>query len=112
MKQETIAFGNELFTHFKGALVENYVMQELNPSLGLYYWTSRGKAEVDLVINVGDQVVPIEIKAGLNRKAKSLKSYDEKYNPARLVRCSSGNFGASGKLLDIPLFALARLTEL
>ncbi len=112
LKQETIAFRNELFTHFKGALIENYAMQELNPSLQLYYWASRGKAEVDLVINVGDKIYPVEIKAGLNRKAKSLKSYDEKYNPARLVRCSLGNFSMSGKLMDIPLFAMDRLTQL
>ena len=112
LKQETIAFKNELFTHFKGALVENYAMQELHPSLKLYYWTSRGKAEVDLVINIGDKIIPIEIKAGLNRRAKSLKSYAEKYNPEQLVRCSLGNFNTNGNLIDIPLFALNRLTEL
>lgn len=112
LKQETIAFQNELFTHFKGALIENYAMQELRPSLDLYYWASHGKAEVDLVINVDDKIIPVEIKAGLNRKAKSLKSYDDKYNPPRLVRCSLGNFGTNGKLMDIPLFAIHRLTEL
>ncbi len=112
LKQKTIALKNELFTHFKGALIENYAMQELKPGLDLYYWASHGKAEVDLVINVDDKIIPVEIKAGLNRKAKSLKSYDDKYNPSRLVRCSLGNFGANGKLMDIPLFAIHCLTEL
>lgn len=112
LQPETIAFRNELFTHFKGALIENYAMQELKPTLDLHYWASSGKAEVDLVVNIGDRIYPVEIKAGLNRKAKSLKSYDVKYNPSRLVRCSLGNYGASGKLIDIPLYAIRRLTEL
>jgi len=112
LKQETITFQNDLFTHFKGALIENYAMQELKPVFDLYYWASGGKAEVYLVINVDDKIVPVEIKAGINRKAKSLKSYDDKYNPPRLVRCSLGNFGINGKLMDIPLFAINRLMEL
>jgi len=109
LKQETIAYGNDLFTHFKGALIENYAIQELNPKLDLYYWASRGKAEVDLILNIGDKIYPLEIKSGVNLKAKSLKRYDELYNPTRLLRCSLANLNTSGKLTDIPLFALAKL---
>lgn len=106
LKAKTIVFGNELFTHFKGSLIENYVMQELTPSLDLYYWASKGTAEVDLVVNINDKIYPVEIKAGINLKAKSLQVYDEKYKPAKLLRCSLGNFNASGKLIDIPLYAV------
>jgi len=112
LTQETIAFGNELFTHFKGALTENYVMQELIPSLDLYYWASNGIAEIDLIANIGEDVYPVEVKSGLNLRAKSLQSYDKKYNPSRLIRCSLGNFNASGKLIDIPLYAVERLNTL
>jgi predicted AAA+ superfamily ATPase len=112
LKPETIVLSNELFTHFKGALVENYAMQELNPFLDLYYWASSGRAEVDLVVQTSDHILPVEIKAGVNLKAESLKVYDEKYNPKQLVRCSLGNFSSSGKLIDLPLFALDCLAEL
>ena len=56
LSQETLIFGNELFTHFKGGLVENYVMQQLLPEYSLYYWSNEGKAEVDLVINIKDKI--------------------------------------------------------
>jgi predicted AAA+ superfamily ATPase len=112
LKPETIVFSTELFTHFKGALVENYSMQQLSPFFDLFYWASSGRAEVDLVIQTKDDVLPVEIKAGVNLKAKSLKVYDEKYNPKQLVRCSLGNFSSSGKLIDLPLFALDCLAEL
>jgi len=112
LKPEALVFTNELFTHFKGALVENYAVQQLGPFFDLFYWTSSGRAEVDLVVQTDDDVLPIEIKAGINLKAKSLKIYDEKYSPKQLVRCSLGNFSSSGKLIDIPLFALDCLTEL
>jgi predicted AAA+ superfamily ATPase len=112
LKPETVVFSNELFTHFKGALVENYAMQQLGPVFDLYYWASSGKAEVDLVVQAGDEIHPIEIKAGVNLRAKSLKNYDDKFSPKRLVRCSLVNFSTSGTLIDIPLYALDCLVEL
>jgi len=112
LKPEAIVLPNELFTHFKGALVENYSMQQLSPFFDLFYWASSGRAEVDLVIQTKDDVLPVEIKAGINLKAKSLKAYDQKYSPKQLVRCSLGNFSSSGKLIDLPLFALDCLAEL
>ena len=112
LRPEAIVLPNELFTHFKGALVENYSMQQLSPFFDLFYWTSSGRAEVDLVIQTKDDVLPVEIKAGINLKAKSLKAYDQKYSPKQLVRCSLGNFSSSGKLIDLPLFALDCLADL
>jgi predicted AAA+ superfamily ATPase len=112
LKPEAIVLSNELFTHFKGALVENYAIQQLCPFFDLFYWASSGKAELDLVIQTRADVLPVEIKAGVNLKAKSLKVYDEKYSPRQLVRCSLGNFSSGGKLIDLPLFALDCLATL
>jgi len=56
----------------------------------------------------GTKSFPVEIKAGINLRAKSLKIYDEKYNPSRLFRCSLGNFNISRKSIDIPLYAVER----
>ena len=109
LTSETLLFKNELFTHFKGALVENYVMQQLFPYKELFYWCSNGKAEIDLIINIKDKVCPIEIKAGMNLKAKSLILYQKKYNPDVLFRCSTSNFNVQNNLFDCPLYAVTQI---
>ena len=106
---ETLLFKNELFTHFKGALVENYVVQQLFPYKELFYWCSSGKAEIDLIININDYVCPVEIKAGINLKAKSLSLYQKKYNPGILFRCSTSNFNVQNNLFDCPLYAVNQI---
>lgn len=106
LRPETIIIKNDLFTHFKGALVENFVFQEVSIDTKPYYWSNEGKAEVDLIINIKGDIYPVEIKAGINLKAKSLALYDKLFNPKILFRSSSANFNRNGKILDIPLYAL------
>jgi len=78
LNQSILLNGNELFKEFKGALTEQYVLQQfitLN-KLNTYYWTNnRGSAEIDFLIDTGERIVPVEVKAEKNLKAKSLKSY-------------------------------------
>ncbi len=109
LNQETLLFKNELFTHFKGALVENYVVQQLFPFKELFYWSSSGIAEIDLIININDYICPVEIKAGINLKAKSLILYQKKYNPFVLFRSSMSNFNVQKKLFDCPLYAVNKI---
>jgi predicted AAA+ superfamily ATPase len=101
--------GNAIFSHFQGALVENYVAQQLKPKSreDLYYWTSAGKAEVDFVFTVNDGVCPLEAKAGINLKSKSLKVYNEKYKPGLLCRTNLQNLQRTGNFCNYPLYALS-----
>ena len=109
---ETLLKGNRLFSEFKGALTEQYVAQELRAELGLnpFYWSAeRATAEVDFVFQYGMELYPLEVKAEENLKAKSLKVYAEKYRPPVAVRCSMSDHRDEGWLINLPLYALARL---
>lgn len=104
---QTILYKNELFTEFKGAITEQYVCQQLKSfsDLGLYYYTNdRGSCEVDFIIDTGEQVIPLEVKAETNLKAKSLKTYREKYNPKLSIRMSMADFKAEDGLINLPLY--------
>ena len=77
LRQRTLLDGNDLFVELKGALTGQYVCQQLKTidDLGLYYYTNdRGSGEVDFVVDTGEQIVPAEVKAEVNLKAKSLKT--------------------------------------
>jgi len=75
----------------------------------LYYWTSRSDAEVDFIIMTADRIVPIEVKSGMNRNLKSLRSYADKYKPATIVRMSPRNFLRSDDFVNLPLYASATI---
>lgn len=107
--QDALLDGASAFREFKGALTEQYVLQQLMTikNLGAYYWTNdRGGAEVDFVVSDGNAVVPVEAKAEVNLKAKSLASYREKFNPALSVRTSMADYSDEGLLLNLPLYAI------
>lgn len=106
--------GNELFTEFKGALVENFVCTALKKKLGWapYYWNSKGIAEIDFVIENGKHIIPIEVKSGTATKSKSLSVYKDKYHPELRVRISKLNLKHSDDLLNIPLFYAEHATHL
>ena len=108
--------GNRLFTEFKGALVEQYVQQELRASCAMnpFYWSrADSQAEVDFIVESDDGLVPIEAKAERNVKAKSLRVFREKFAPPIAVRTSLSPYSKTDGLVDIPLYALSTLkTEL
>lgn len=109
LRQDTLIAGNELFKEFKGALTEQYVLQQFKTLKGIepYYWTNdRGNAEIDFVIDNGSEVIPIEVKAEVNLQAKSLKTYKEKFEPKRSIRTSMADYKDEGWLLNLPLWAL------
>ena len=115
LKQGVLLDGNELFKEFKGALTEQYVLQELKTLKGIntYYWTAdRGTAEVDFVIDKGDDVFPVEVKAEINLQAKSLKVYREKFHPMKSIRTSMADYRDDGWLLNLPLWALGNIETL
>jgi len=109
LNQSVLLDGNELFKEFKGALTEQYVLQQLKTLKGLeiYYWTNdRGRAEIDFVADNGSMVIPLEVKAETNLKAKSLKAYRQKFQPKLLVRTSMADYQCQERLLNLPLYAI------
>ncbi|MBU9744453.1 ATP-binding protein [Lachnospiraceae bacterium ASD3451] len=109
LRQDVLLDGNELFKEFKGALTEQYVLQQLKTirDLNIYYWTAeRGTAEVDFVIDNGMDVIPVEVKAEQNLQAKSLKMYREKFRPKMSIRTSMTDYKKEDWLLNLPLWAV------
>ena len=108
----TLLEGNRIFTEFKGALTEQYVLQQLiatqdNP---IFYWaTEKGTAEVDFVLQRGQGVVPIEVKAEENLKAKSLKVYVEQFAPEQALRFSMADYREQDWMANVPLYACSDL---
>lgn len=110
-----IVKGNDLFSEYNGAFIENYAAAELIKAgfEELFYWTSKFEAEVDFIIpNNENTVVPVEVKSGMNKQKKSLKIYSEKYNPEIMVRLSPRNFMRDGNFINIPLYAVPFLFKL
>lgn len=115
LRQRTLLEGNDLFVEFKGALTEQYVCQQLKTieDLGIYYYTNdRGSCEVDFVIDNGEQIIPVEVKAEINLKAKSLKTYCEKFQPEIAVRTSMADYKKEDWLINLPLYAVEEIRKI
>ena len=106
LNQTVLLDGNDLFKEFKGALTEQYVLQQLKTLEGIetYYWTNdRGSAEIDFLVDNGSDVFPIEVKAETNLKAKSLRTYYEKFSPEISIRTSMMDYKQEEWLINLPL---------
>jgi uncharacterized protein len=105
---------DRLFTEFKGAVIENLVATILAPKNNkkLYYWSSQNRAEVDFVIPCELDLYPLEVKAGISKKKKSLLVYGEKFKPQQLSRTTLMNLRQDGEIINIPLYLLHRFTSL
>ena len=74
-------------------------------NLNIYYYTNdRGSCEIDFLLDNGESIIPVEVKAEVNLKAKSLKIYKEKYNPEISVRISMNDYKKEEWLLNLPLY--------
>lgn len=103
---EDIMGENPLLDNFKGGLAENYVFNQLTENgLSLYYWTSGCQAEVDFITRIGEDIIPIEVKAKVNNRARSLGVYVERYKPSYAIRISQKNFGFENGMKSVPLYA-------
>lgn len=112
LRQRTLLDGDDFFVEFKGALTEQYVCQQLKTieDLGVYYYTNdRGSCEIDFVVDTGEQIVPIEVKAETNLRAKSLKTYRERFEPELSVRTSMADYKKEEWLLNLPLYAIENI---
>jgi len=103
---EDILADNPLFDNFKGGLTENYVFNQLTINgLALYYWNSGSQAEIDFITRLGEDVIPIEVKATVNTRSRSLNTYVNKFKPEYAVRISQKNFGFENGIKSVPLYA-------
>ena len=93
------------YTEFKGSMAENAVLQSLMPSMGAdmpYYWSSDSRAEIEFVIQWGDQIIPIEVKSENCVSGRSLSVYHEKFHPNLRIRFSFLNLQKNDGLLSCP----------
>ena len=110
---DSVILDQDIFREYRGRLAENYVQQQLT-ALGrkpLYYWTSGNTAEVDFIMQEKTRIVPIEVKSGMNVRARSLKVYRETYRPECALRFSMQNLRMDDGLLNIPLYLLSRYAQ-
>jgi predicted AAA+ superfamily ATPase len=103
--------GNTLFTEFKGALTEQYVLQQLLCHYqDIYYWApANARSEIDFLLQVGSELVPIEVKAEENLRARSLQVFREKYHPKRAIRTSMSDYRKEERLTNLPLYAISEV---
>lgn len=106
----TLLEGNAIFQEFKGALTEQYVLQQLKvmEHMPLYYWSpENSRSEIDFLIQYEGKIIPVEVKAEENLQAKSLRLYSQKYRPSVAIRTSMSPYREESWMTNIPLFALS-----
>ena len=114
LQADTIIDGNRIFEEFKGAITEQYVLQQFKTikDLPVFYWSNEtSRAEIDFVIQIKSDVVPVEVKAERNLQAKSLKVYMEKFKPNYAIRTSMADYKKTDNLIDLPLYTIENITQ-
>lgn len=98
--------GNRLFTEFKGAMIENYILQSIINQFEDVprYWASGNTAELDFIVQYQNEIIPIEVKSDENVKSRSLTLFHQKYQPALRIRYSLKNLQYKDGFLNIPHF--------
>lgn len=112
---KSLISGNEFFKQYKGALTEQFVLQQLVlfDEIKIHYWTpDEGIAEVDFVVQLNGSIVPIEVKAEVNLKAKSLAQFIKRYNTPNVIRTSLEKYFKGEKITNVPLFAIHLLPNM
>lgn len=108
---KVIIEGDQIFAEFKGALTEQYVMQQLRLNSERYigYWTNeRSTSEVDFIIQEEEKIIPIEVKSGESLKSKSFRLFCEKYAPKKAIRTSLSNYKKEDWMTNVPLYAIGK----
>ena len=112
---KTLLDGHTVFVEFKGALTEQFVLQQLlsDPDLSIYYWSSdKSDGEIDFLIQYQHLLIPVEVKASENLQAKSLRFFVQKYKPELAVRTSMSDYRKEEWLVNLPLYAVSELVKI
>lgn len=105
----TIIDGDAIFTEFKGALTEQYVMQQLRLDSDriIGYWTNeKSTSEVDFIIQEKGEIIPVEVKSGENLRSRSFAHFYEKYPTARAIRTSLRDYREQSWMTNVPLYTI------
>ncbi|MDE7343059.1 MAG: DUF4143 domain-containing protein, partial [Muribaculaceae bacterium] len=106
----TVVEGNRIFTEFKGALTEQYVLQELLLHYNPYYYAKKNsQLEIDFLIEREGIVIPVEVKAEENLKARSLRTFVSDNNSTTAYRVSMSDYREESWLTNVPLYAAESL---
>ena len=104
---EEIISEEENFADFKGGLAENYVMSQLMiKNDEIYYYRDDKNIEIDFIIKLNDNIIPIEVKSGKRTKSICLNNYVKMFNPNYSIKISTKNFGFDNGIKSIPLYAV------
>lgn len=107
LDSDTIVRGNNIFTEFKGALTEQYVLQQLKLKYEPFYWSKpNARQEIDFLIQANGSIIPIEVKAEENLKAKSLKQFVLDNHPDTAYRTSMSDYRQEEWMTNIPLYCV------
>ncbi|SKA65677.1 protein of unknown function [Eubacterium uniforme] len=109
---KTLLEKNDLFVEFKGALTEQYVLQQLvsyTEYTPYYYGSEKARYEQDFLLQKDKDIIPIEVKAEGNIRSQSLKAFKDKYNPKLSVRLSALDYKDQEWMVNIPLYAVCNL---
>ena len=108
---ETIIEGNQLFSTYKGAFTEQYVLQQMVQAADfIYYWSAENSSgEIDFLIQKGGRVLPIEVKAEENLKARSLRVFVERHPHLHGIRLSLSDYRKQDWMTNIPLYAVSTI---
>ncbi len=109
---QIIISGNDIFTEFKGAMTEQYVMQQFVSDMNVrpyYYSSPNSTGEIDFIIQGSTTVIPVEVKAEENLKARSLRAFYEKYKPRYSIRISMSDYREQDWMVNIPLYNIRRM---
>ncbi len=114
LSSDIIIKPHELFSEYNGAFIENFIAQELivGGNNELFYWTSKSEAEVDFILQLKDKIYPVEVKSGLSKNIKSLRSYADKYKPKTIFRTSPRNFIKDKDFINVPLYAVCSIEHI
>lgn len=109
---QTLLQGNSIFTDFKGAMTEQYVFQQLtqNGNRSIYYWSAdSSQGEIDFLVQDGERIMPIEVKAEENLQAKSLRIFVEKNPALHGIRLSMSPYREQSWMTNYPLYAVSSI---
>ena len=112
LDSESLLEGNRIFTEFKGALAEQYVHQQIvctTPYIPYYYSNQKSRNEIDFLLQIKSNAIPIEVKAEENLRSKSLRAYVDKFEPAYAIRVSMGGYREQDWLINTPLWGVSAL---
>lgn len=112
LEPEAVIEGNRLFSEFKGAISEQYVLMQMISDMGImpyYYSAENSRGEIDFITEKNGRMIPIEVKAEENLKARSLRAFKEKYPDSEAIRISMSDYRKQDWLTNLPLYAFTTL---